>query len=834
MMRFTPHAIAHPLVFVCVMTIVVFETVVPTSANVRNGGGNNNQHVKPFYIVAHNPNQVFEAFQALQAGANALEPDVMKFNDSAHDPNGVRINSTAGASGLFMYHDDVSGFPFFDQASRMPTTVEEYFDWIHSFAITGTNVALITLDIKSPAANPTLVAALRNAVHQHLNHGTVHVNVIYSVASRSDAAAFSSIAPFLDANEGVQVDGENDPAAVFNFLLGQGARRIAFGNGTAGLDVPVPFCPQIDCAAPNVVKSIDEAAWIRAGQFWDRNQYIFGGPGFGIAVPYAYPIPVFAPPDIGIFSYGLINDGADGLIPDGSLNQPQDFSTTVSHIRHLRDFIDNYDQNHFVATVEDNPFLVPPESYALRVDTTDDFFHDTGTDDTITFKLTGDCNGGTSASISIDGRFYHHMRHDDRMYVVLPSKNLGRLTSLQLFSSGSNDWNPGGIQISSVRWGIPYSDNRFVDFNGDNVNSSSPQGRGLGGWGYACDTTPPTGTATQDPPPNAKGWNNSDVTLNWTWQDNPGGSGVRWVQCTQSKAWPFEGIVDVDGFCEDVDSNKARVSHTVRLDKTPPTVECGGPDGRWHGTDYSIGCTAVDPPSKTQDITNFVSGLANPADANFSVSTNVPPNTETSNASTVPYTVFDNADNGTQAGPIAGNKIDKKPPVIGISQPAPMAYPHSAALTLNYNAVDGGSGVAAVSSTIDGLASLGGSVLANGVTIPLLTSLALGSHTFTVDSTDAVGNKSTFSVTFSIIVTPQSIVQDIALLQGAGVNQKGDSLTSKLTNAGASFAAGRCTPARNQYGAFINEVQAQTGKSITPVASAILIADAQYLIGICQ
>jgi len=146
---------------------------------------------------------------------------------------------------------------------------------------------------------------------------------------------------------------------------------------------------------------------------------------------------------------------------------------------------------------------------------------------------------------------------------------------------------------------------------------------------------------------------------------------------------------------------------------------------------------------------------------------------------------------------------------------------------------DGGSGAATVNPTMDGSTTVAGSILPSGRAIQLLTSLPLGPNTFKIDSTDMVGNKSSLSVTFTIIVTPQSIIQDIVQLQGNGLNQRGDSLFAKLTNAAASFGGGNCVAARNQYRAFINEVQAQTGKSITPTAAAILIGDAQYLIAHC-
>jgi hypothetical protein len=57
---------------------------------------------------------------------------------------------------------------------------------------------------------------------------------------------------------------------------------------------------------------------------------------------------------------------------------------------------------------------------------------------------------------------------------------------------------------------------------------------------------------------------------------------------------------------------------------------------------------------------------------------------------------------------------------------------------------------------------------------------------------------------------------------------------AKLAAAATNFGGTSCHVAINQYGAFIHEVQAQTGKSIAPTASTILIGDAQYLMTHCQ
>ena len=180
-------------------------------------------------------------------------------------------------------------------------------------------------------------------------------------------------------------------------------------------------------------------------------------------------------------------------------------------------------------------------------------------------------------------------------------------------------------------------------------------------------------------------------------------------------------------------------------------------------------------------------------------------------------------------------KIDKTPPTITIVQPAATEYVRSTTLTLNYLVTDSGSGVETVTPTLDGSAAVGGHGLSSGQTINLLTSLPLGTHTFTINAVDKVGNASPPSlVKFTIIATPESMVQDLAQFQASGaLREQGNSLVAQLENALDKQKRGNCLAARNMYGAFINTVQAQIGKSITPTAAAILIADAQYLIAHC-
>jgi len=117
----------------------------------------------------------------------------------------------------------------------------------------------------------------------------------------------------------------------------------------------------------------------------------------------------------------------------------------------------------------------------------------------------------------------------------------------------------------------------------------------------------------------------------------------------------------------------------------------------------------------------------------------------------------------------------------------------------------------------------------------LLTEMTPGDHRFTVDAADNVGDASTASVAFSIIVTAQSIKDDVRRFLAAGkiTQDDGRSLLSKLDSAAKARAKGNCPNAATIYTSFISEVLAQSGKKIDPAVAAILVADAQYLIAHC-
>ena len=179
---------------------------------------------------------------------------------------------------------------------------------------------------------------------------------------------------------------------------------------------------------------------------------------------------------------------------------------------------------------------------------------------------------------------------------------------------------------------------------------------------------------------------------------------------------------------------------------------------------------------------------------------------------------------------------DTTGPVIAITQPASTTYVHSATLTLNYTVTDPCTGVKSFTPTMDGSTTLAGHGLQSAQVIKLLTELALGPHTFLINAVDNAGNADSLPVTFTIIVTPDSIKDDVRQFLAAGKiknNGLANSLLQTLDAAAKARAHGNCNTAANNYQAFINAVNAQSGKGVDATAAAIMVADAQYLIAHC-
>ena len=171
-------------------------------------------------------------------------------------------------------------------------------------------------------------------------------------------------------------------------------------------------------------------------------------------------------------------------------------------------------------------------------------------------------------------------------------------------------------------------------------------------------------------------------------------------------------------------------------DTAAPAISCASADGAWHASDVTLHCTASDAGL----------GLASAGDASFDLHTSVAAGTETADASTDSWQVCDLAGNCAQAGPIAGNKVDRLAPQITITAPAEgQTVTQGDALTADYSCTDGGSSGGSCTGPV-----------ADGTAVSTATA---GQKTFTVTAVDAAGNQAQQTVSWTVKapdVTPPS------------------------------------------------------------------------------
>ncbi len=247
----------------------------------------------------------------------------------------------------------------------------------------------------------------------------------------------------------------------------------------------------------------------------------------------------------------------------------------------------------------------------------------------------------------------------------------------------------------------------------------------------STDSTSPVITPTVTGTLGNDDWYTSDVDVSWSVND-PESSVSSSTGCDSTSV--TADTLGVTFTCTATSGGgSSSQSVTVKRDATAPFVSCGSADGAWHSLDVSVACTGSD----------SVSQLANAGDASFSLTTSIPAGAETANAATGSRNVFDRAGNFATAGPLNGNKVDKKAPTITITAPASALYLLNQSIAANFTCLEGGAGVA----TCDGTAPNGGNI----------DTASVGSKAFTVSATDNVGNSASpqsvsYNVGFSIRV----------------------------------------------------------------------------------
>ena len=368
------------------------------------------------------------------------------------------------------------------------------------------------------------------------------------------------------------------------------------------------------------------------------------------------------------------------------------------------------------------------------------------------------------------------------------------------------------------------------------------------------DTTPPITTVSLSPSPNGAGWNNTNVTVTLTSADEPGGLGVKSITYTLSGAQTgggsvsgstasftisTEGTTVVSYYGQDNAGNiEATKNLGVKIDKTPPVLTV---------------------PSK------ITANATSPAGAvvTYSVTAtdNLDPNPIVSctpaSGSTFPIgttTVNCNASDAAGNSSTASFQVQVVVPDFSLSPVSPITATvggPAATATVTVNAINGFN--SPVTLTVSGLPSgvsatfnpvsvnPSGSAVSSTLSVSLTPSVTPSTFTLQITGTSGQLTHST-SVSITVTTTSSGITSVIGqLLTSGAITNSGiaNALTSKLSNAQAAISAGQINTAINILVAFINQVQAQSGKHIlssftlggvTFNPAAVLISDITALI----
>jgi hypothetical protein len=361
---------------------------------------------RPFYVVGHNPNSIDMVLGALDAGANAIEPDVNVYEGR---PGWLCISETG------IVDTDKGG-------DADAPSLEKFLDDLHRIIRDWPQLALVVFDCKPKVATAEHGATLLREIRNRLTYDN-DLNVIISVSSRAESAIFDTIKSMLGPREGCMIDQDDDPVAVSSLFIEAGIQNRCYGNGNKF---------QNPLTSPNLRPSIEHACGLRAGsnsfQFiyeWTNNEEER--------------------------MREFIRTGVDGIISD-------DLGKLLAVTRE-----DEFQPLIRYATRADNPFQPSNANYELVVHTGDVLMG--GTDAHITFTITGKL-GSVRKTIdaSLDGR----MERNDWNYVTIQSPYLGELLTITVQrddDGNAPDWYLDRIQVASYKYAVSKLAvfNRWID-----------------------------------------------------------------------------------------------------------------------------------------------------------------------------------------------------------------------------------------------------------------------------------------------------------------------------------------------------------------------------------
>ena len=315
------------------------------------------------------------------------------------------------------------------------------------------------------------------------------------------------------------------------------------------------------------------------------------------------------------------------------------------------------------------------------------------------------------------------------------------ITPLVSGSMGQGGWYTGDVTVS---WTVSDPESAITSRSGCDTATLAADTPGVD---YTCTATSEGGTTTLHvsvkrdatppsiefgsitPPPNASGWNNTGVDVEFQVTDAT--SGVEMTSHVSPLRFDAEGsgqtrlvtATDVAG------NTVSMISPAISIDRTPPSIHVSrSPEANvagWNNTTVTASYVAED----------GLSGLASPPSGSFAFTTEGASQAHT-------FTVTDLAGNSAQAS-VEGVHIDLTPPLVTVQSPLSQSYGLQRNVVSSYACSDGLSGVGSCNGTVP-----------SGAPIDTGT---LGPAVFSVSSSDRAGN-------LTLVAVPYVVVNDAYLL----------------------------------------------------------------------
>lgn len=300
------------------------------------------------------------------------------------------------------------------------------------------------------------------------------------------------------------------------------------------------------------------------------------------------------------------------------------------------------------------------------------------------------------------------------------------------------------------------------------------------------DVTPPVITPVVTGTSGDNGWYTSDVAVSWTLEDAESPVSAQSGCDATTVGANTAGLTFT---CSATSAGgTATASVTVKRDDSPPvitpTVAGTLGDNGWYTSDVAV----------SWNVTDDVSGAS--VCSSSTQSTDTPGSAHSCSASNGA---------GLSASASVSVKRDATTPLVTYSGNLG-SYTVDQSVSITCSATDAMSGVASSTcADVTGAAH----------------TFDLGTNTRTASAIDRAGNTGSGSASFTVKVTYASL----CTLTERMVSQAGiaKSLCAKLAAAEAAAERGNTNAKRGALGAYVNEVQAQTGKAISSADAAVLI-----------